>query len=67
MSTELQFDIPSAKEAVGRLVETGKINTRRARAGHPPVPCQLTGEQAAALKGMVDGLCYLLALKGGGK
>lgn len=69
MSTPVfTFDVPTAKAAMSRLVETATINNRRERAGHPPVPCQLTGDQAAALKGMVDGLCYLLELKkGGGK
>lgn len=56
-----------ATAAVGKLSQTVLTNERRALAGHPPVPCQLTGEQTAALGAMVMGLTTLLQLKQGRK
>lgn len=56
-----------ATSAVGKLSETVLTNQRRAAAGHPPVNCQLTGEQAGALAAMVMGLTTLLNMKGGRK
>ena len=52
-----------AREAVGSLSRTVATNERRALAGHPPVPCQLTGKQAEALAAMVMGLTTLLNLR----
>lgn len=56
-----------ATAAVGKLSSTVLTNQRRALAGHPPVPCQLTGDQAEALAAMVMGLTTLLNMKGGRK
>jgi hypothetical protein len=56
------------KAAVVALIQTVKTNEARAACGHPPVPCQLTGEQTAAVAAMVGGLEMLLqsvARKGG--
>ncbi len=50
-----------ARAAVEALNETVLTNHRRALAGHPPVPCQLTGEQAESLAAMVWGLTFLRA------
>lgn len=56
-----------ATAAVGKLSNTVLTNQRRALAGHPPVPCQLSGHQAEALAAMVMGLTTLLNMKGGAK
>lgn len=55
--------IPHAREAVSALSATMATNTRRLACGHPPVNCQLTGLQAAALSSMVMGLIALLQTK----
>lgn len=55
-----------SQAAVARLRETIRTNERRALAGHPPVPCQLTGEQAEALGALVWGLTHLSGPKGKG-
>ena len=54
-----------ATEAVGQLAKNVATNEARALAGHPPVPCQLTGEQAEALAAMVWGLSLLMNRKDG--
>lgn len=54
-----------ATAAVGKLARTTLLNERRAAAGHPPAPCQLSGEQAEALAAMVFGLTSLLQRKEG--
>lgn len=55
----------NATAAVGALAKTVETNANRALAGHPPVNCQLTGEQADALAAMVWGLTALMGLKKG--
>lgn len=49
-----------ATAAVGLLAKTVSTNESRALAGHPPVNCQLSGDQADALAAMVVGLSNLL-------
>lgn len=55
-----------SQSAVRRLNETIRTNERRALAGHPPVPCQLPGEEAEALAALVWGLTHLPGSKGKG-